>query len=344
MDGLPFRSAPQVIETGYMEHDALGGRELKSYVNTRQSIYANVKDGLRVLQEKLDIVQQEQSQVCPISLGSTGLELSCSELMLISALWLYSDDRQADTLFLDLAERLANLDSLFPGRQFDNSGNLIEKLQAVNDSSEEVLIYSARALVVADSEGNRTGTFNGSKHFEIDNSLVDSVGEKIMVFFPESEYTYQITGQAAGEYSLVVSKHDSSGGQQIRALDIPMGTGQETHQYQIDWAALAAGDNAVYGNVDFDSDGSFDTGFESGPEISFASFVSSAYTCGDLDLSGGLGISDALVGLNTVTGAIVTRRQIELLGDINSDSKFTVIDVIHILQAIVGIAEQPPRC
>jgi hypothetical protein len=344
VEGLNLRSSPEVADPGYKPNEKYDGQVFKSYANTRQSIYANVKDGLRVLQDKLDWASEIQTLECPKPISGTELVLSCDEIAYITATWLYNGQKDTSGYIGHVADRLENLGDYFTGRTFDNNDQLIEKLSAIDGRNTQILLRSAGTVAVSDSQGNMTGTADGVNYADIPNSVFDEDNERILILLSDDSYIYRVAGQSAGEYSLEVEKYHPEGNQKFQALGIPMGTGNEVHEYSVDWEALAREELGASGQVDYDGDGSFDADFESGSQLGYEEFVISAYRCGDIDLSGLVDVGDAVEGLATLVGRVDVLRSIGLLGDVDGDSRYTIMDVLGTLHIVIGAEVSPGRC
>ncbi|MER3570324.1 MAG: hypothetical protein C4348_01850, partial [Patescibacteria group bacterium] len=127
------------------------GEFSKYYSNSMQGIYANIKDGFRVLQEKY-------RQKCPKeSIVFNGLEFTCQDIEKILIVWGYNGfakdkitGEYKGTYLKDVANKLARLGEYFPGIIYDNKDKLIEKLELANKNKKTIKLYSPAQLQIID--------------------------------------------------------------------------------------------------------------------------------------------------------------------------------------------------
>ena len=232
-----------------------------AYPNTLQGLETNIKDGLAVLEEdKLSWCNLWDNQFHWQPVTWDGYTISVPELKQICAVWLYNGKSYLpEKQYLKrVGEKLATLNTVFPGTTYANEDNLIEKLQIANDHRAEIKVKSPVELRVKDSEGNITGLVSGGVVNEIENAVYDEVAEAVVVFFPEGELTYLVKGTADGTYGLDIT--ETNGEEEIifsePAIPITAGAIQE----------ITLNDEGTIATikVDEDADGDFEDQFRLG--------------------------------------------------------------------------------
>ena len=224
----------------------------KQYSNTKQSVYANVKDGLSVLASKYGVVF---NHFCSQSITISNLIFSCDDLKILKAVWGYNG-ATLDPKFnymRDVSNKLKNLSNYFPGINYENSNKLIEKLIIANNNRQEIKVHSPVFLQVEDVLGNITDIENT----QIPNSYYDGDKEALLILFPENTYTYKVVGDdTGGAYGLDIDIFDDSDEPiSFRAVDLPI-TPNEVHTYKVDEEKLKNNQpNAVSVSIDQDGDG-----------------------------------------------------------------------------------------
>ncbi len=235
----------------------------KYYSNTLQGIYANIKDGFRVLQEKY-------RQKCPKeSITIDGYEFSCQDIEKILTTWGYNGFAKDRTTGIYtgnylkyIADKLEIISSYFSGIIYANADYLIEKLRIANNHKIIVKLYSPAELQIIDSQGRMTGLFEKTTKEEIPNSMYDRDNEGAAIFFPYDSYRYRVVGVSNGIYGLSIYSTDNGTSTAFNAIDIPI-VANEAYQYVIDWGALSRGEKGVTVEVDKNGDGIFDYQFKS---------------------------------------------------------------------------------
>ena len=124
-------------------------------------------------------------------------------------------------------------------------------------------LNSPGELQVYDNNGNVTGMVNGEIMEEIPYSLYVPETETVYVFSDEGEdaadnLRTQVVGFYEDTYdlSITVEEYDEEKGK-FMADDIPT-NGNTTHQFSIDWEALAQGEKGVTMEIDEDGNGEFE--------------------------------------------------------------------------------------
>ena len=208
------------------------------YTNTRQGIYANIKDGLRILQW----AYQESRNANPIA---------HEDIQWIGAVWRYNHGPApekgiaANDLYLN---RVAN--RVDPGGSQE-----IEELCAKMRNYETGEILSPAELRIYDSDGRVTGLVNG----EINNGIPDSdyYEGMFLVVAPASSYSYEVVGMEKGKYGLRITSIGDGNEISFAAIDIPTSP-NAVHQYSINWDALSVGEGGATLEIDGDGDGVFE--------------------------------------------------------------------------------------
>jgi hypothetical protein len=264
--------------------------ESRYYSNTRQSIYANVKDGLRVLRDffagasgadnaaviatwKYNGGVYPKQTYCrcqgdPFYLAHVGIRLSGNDL-------LENNHTCKGCIFLCL--ECSEMNCTKNGRpcgysptptieDFDlalsPSLSIPFKEYQVNNVSGSTC--SSAELRIRDSHGRITGILDDVPVEEIPHSAC-AQGVPI-VFLPEDTYEYEAVGQRDGQYALVLSSVESGNRVTFTATSMPIQNGT-IHNYAVNWETLARGEDGVTLMVDQDGDGKFETKFLTGPDL-----------------------------------------------------------------------------
>jgi hypothetical protein len=270
----------------------------KQYVNTSQSIYANIKDGLGVLSQKF-------KKKCPKSdIQISGMIFTCNDIEKILMVWGYNGfgfdkeiNQYTGKYLLDVAQRLENLSNHFSGINYPNDDQLIQKMKIANNNKKVIKAFSPVNIHIYNSIGERLGVFEEDVVEEIPNSTYNSDHESAVVFFPEDDLTYKIVGYEDGEYGLLIDSVEDGEQVTFQATGLPIKP-NETHTYTLDHQALSQGENGVVVKIDNEGDGVVDRVLNVGallnditpPEI-FVDNISDEYILND-SLSPIVSISD----------------------------------------------------
>lgn len=294
------------------------GTTSKYYSNALQGIYANVKDGLRVLQEKY-------RKKCPKeSITIQGIEFTCADIEKVLTVWGYNGlARDENGNFIgnylrDVAGKLENLGQYFSGLVYGNSDQLINKLKIANNHKKVVKLFSPAELRIVDSENRITGLVDGQVKEDIPNSAYDKDSETAVVFFPEAFERYQVAGKETGTYGLFISSDEDSTSTAFQAIDIPTSP-VAVHEYDVNWDALAQGEKGVTVKVDTEGDGTFDYQFQSSNSLhDNVSPETQATTSGTIGINGWYR-SDVTIALsaNDNDGVGVLKTEYSLDGGLN---------------------------
>lgn len=169
----------------------------KQYSNTVQSIYANIKDGLGVLRQKhLAVV----GKACA-SGTYEGIVFTCNDIKKIKTVWGYNGYGTDKNTHLynghylqKISTTLDSLSTYFPGHNYANTDQLIQKLAIADAHKEEIRPHTLQAMKVIDSKGNITGMDNGIVKNDIPNSYYDKDTGATLILFPKDNYTYEVVG------------------------------------------------------------------------------------------------------------------------------------------------------
>ncbi len=180
----------------FYDHNPANSKYLQ-YANTTQSIFANIKDGLAVLQSKYGHVWQHP---CSVSVIIGGLTYTCNDLMRVKAVWGYNGATLNPNIhyMLNVSQKLSALSTYFAGHVYNDNDLLIEKLATADANKLEIKIHSPVDLTVVDSKGNITGLVDGKVLNNIENSYYDPEKEAVLILFPHDKFTYQVVGNGEG--------------------------------------------------------------------------------------------------------------------------------------------------
>ena len=212
------------------------------YSNTLQGIYANVKDGLRVLQEKYRLKRQvidDTNRTTPW-FEENGITIDNTDLKTLAALRRYNGGGE-NCLVLNYArnaylkyigDQLKTIDSYFPSYPY--SGQLDEKLLLGEREKANISICSPGSLQIEDSQGNITGYTQNGMLDEIPNILFfEETMKDAEILFPQEDYIIRVFGTESGTYNLYETRNANDYTQMIfHAVDIPLKLG-EIHEYHI---------------------------------------------------------------------------------------------------------------
>jgi hypothetical protein len=150
-----------------------------------------------------------------------------------------------------------------------------------------VKLFSPAELYLEDSQGRVTGLVDGVVREEIPLSWYDEEQEMVVVLGAEEELQYFVKGRSSGTYGLSISYGDDASMSNFNANDIPT-HGGIAHQYNVNWAALEAGDSGVELKVDANGDGRFESMLISDSSLNQDEFTNDLVSVsGSSDGSGG---------------------------------------------------------
>lgn len=265
------------------------------YGNTRQSIYANVKDGLRVLRDFYVPIRERKEE---------------REQAHILAVWKYNGGTnptktycacEGDPFYLvHIGMRLSGDDLLegkhvCQGKSFECrkctqaectrgfiacsyrdpvDPTVTEFGYALNSDlakgfkeyqqNVSAAVCSDAEILVRDSKGRRTGQVGSVVVEEIPHSLC--LGKAVVVFMARDEYHFEIVGVKEGYYSLVINLSSVEGAAGVVGVDIRVEAGS-VHVWRVDWMALARGEKGVTVSIDQNGDGVCERTVRTGNEV-----------------------------------------------------------------------------
>ncbi len=252
----------------FYSHDP-SNQKYKQYSNTKQSIYANIKDGLGVLVEKYKNAKNSSCKKGTYSVD--GETFTCSDLQKIKTVWAYNgiDLTDSNNYLQLISQKLANLSAYFPGYSYDDSDHLIEKLAIANNHRKEIKVHSPVDLQVTDMTTHETtGVLpDGAVVEGIDNSIYDPDSQSALILFPTDDYKYTLVGTANSTYGFEVSNGTDGETETVfSANDIPVQDGA-VHTYTLDEPVLEDGGDGATLTIDNDADGAPDETIQSGPVL-----------------------------------------------------------------------------
>lgn len=249
---------PNNLQKPYQHYDGNPANPVyKQYANTLQSIYANIKDGFRVIQDKF-------RKKCPkADTVISGYIFTCQDIEKMLTVWGYNGfgkDRNTGlytgTYLKDVAGKLENISSYFPSISYADV-DFIQRMKIANAHKQVIKVYSPVTFYIIDSAGLVTGLVNDALFEEIPNSLYERSAEGAVIFFPSNSYKYRVIGTTTGTYGFSVDDVNNDIVHTFRATDIPTTLG-EIHEYAIDWDALDRGERGVTVRIDTNGDGIVD--------------------------------------------------------------------------------------
>ena len=259
------------------------------YGNTFQGIYANIKDGFRVFQEKFNQTSAlKKITDSPISTwwSTDTYSVNKRDLKLLVLVRSYNGYGQRCQPFLTdprysqyqalISDRLKNLSSYFPGINYSNSDYLVQKLYDSSNNHIDVSICSPAVLLVSNDSGLSTG-FTDKMIDQIPEVDFDYEDHKAAtILFPQGSYTYTVTGTEDGTYIFYADRFINGASKLYQAINIPTSKDQ-THTYNIDWNK-----NKATILIDYEGDGKIDVEAKSDLMLTsdeFANFVKKITIC-----------------------------------------------------------------
>jgi hypothetical protein len=241
----------------------------KQYVNTLQSIYSNIKDGLAILVNNNQVARTNSCKNS--SYSKEDITFNCDDIIKVKTVWFFNGKSfRADQNYMAaISDKLKNLKNYFQGHNYPNTDNLVEKLQIANNNRLQIDAHSPVEVSIVDSSGNAVGLVGGEIKEDIDNSSYDELTERAVIFFPDDTYTYEVVGDSTGgTYGLDIDIWDNSDEPiSFRAIGLPILPG-EKHIYKVDKEKLKKNDpDAVTITIDKEGDGTPEYILHSGSEL-----------------------------------------------------------------------------
>ncbi len=252
----------------FYDHNPLNVK-YKQYGNTKQSIYANVKDGLGIFRTKYGTVYNHP---CSNSVIIGGLTYTCNDLKRVKAVWGYNGAIMNTSVqyMLWVSQSLAALSTHFPGYTYANQDQLIEKLAVADVYRQEIRVHSPVELRIRDSKGNITGLIDGKDFSNIENSYYDAQSERALILFPKDVYSYQVVGTGTGPYyGIDIDIFNGDKELFVSGEKIPIKKG-EIHTYNL--LKNPSSKNKVSVSIDTDGDGKPERTMDLGSKFSGDNF------------------------------------------------------------------------
>lgn len=249
----------------YKEHNDYPGFTFKHYANTEQSIYANVKDGLKTLRTKYDVYGPpcNEGDLEFTAPGHSTTTFSCIDRSNILAVWGYNGFVESDYL-LDVASRIEDITDYFSS--VSPSATWVNKLEIGDYHKWDFQTYSPVELRVVDSRGRTTGLVDGKVVTEIPHSAYDAVTETGAIFFGEDSYTFRLIGTDNDTYGFRSRSKVNGKDVEFRVAAIPTHVG-EIHEFVITPSKILDGTGGVRLKLDRNGDGSFEEEMTENPEF-----------------------------------------------------------------------------
>lgn len=246
----------------------------RQYVNSKQSIFANVKDGLNVLLNKYLFAKRKignkVSWTNPVEAkDKTKYPVSAEEMVKIATVKGYNgfkvsascplllDNNNTPDYISHVADKLLSVSDVtnFSVPAFDNSNELIEKMKAVDYHRTEIKICSPGTLRIIDDNGVITGGVGADFVDQIPLAFYNTeTGKEAVTYLSNNSYKYQVIGTDPGVYAFNIVNVTPDGIQPIYLQNIPLALG-ETYTYQVDWDAIARNEKGVQVSIDHKGDG-----------------------------------------------------------------------------------------
>ncbi|MFA5997297.1 MAG: hypothetical protein WC791_02285 [Candidatus Paceibacterota bacterium] len=257
---------------------ASDGYLYKFYTNTKQSIFSNVKDGMKVLRDKFNIyynnpyVAQNETWTGKLDENNITYKITKPEMEQILGVRGYNGfgpdpyydengnkvcrrlNNQSQPYYLaQVANKLETIKTIFPNSDtYSNPDNFIEKLKLASQEKETISICSPGTLEIVDSEGRSSGLNTTGVKNDVPNVYYDQKsGKQAEVYFPNGTESYKVSGTEEGLYSFYV---DGAVSNIFSAINIPLKLG-EIYTYKVDSDALSRGERGVTVLVDENGDG-----------------------------------------------------------------------------------------
>jgi hypothetical protein len=202
----------------YKEHP-LYKTTFKYYVNSKQSIFSNIKDGLGILRDKYSSYSgayQTNKEWPNLLYEGTSYTINLDDMRRIVAVKGYNGfggtrqcyrlntvDDVGDPQYLDnVGQKLLEIPAWFPSATVTAEALRFGTLLRVAHANRETIsICSPGLLRVLDTENNVTGLVEENFVNQIPNVAYDSAnGKAAEVYGPDSTYRYQVIGTEAGVY------------------------------------------------------------------------------------------------------------------------------------------------
>ena len=257
------------------------------YSNSKQGIYANIKDGFRVLQTKYEAPPVTKGILASTTDSwFTDGTTTINKKDMVAILTIRGNRGFGGTRCLRLANQeeypgligdaLLKLPTYFPTVAYEDSGHdyLAAKLKLAEKYKDKISTCSPVYLQILDQRGNVTG-YNGST--VINNTAQvfydDYSYHHADIFFNNEFFTYRVIGTEAGTYDLFIDSYQGGQERTVSAVSIPTTAGA-IHEYNVNWPALLSGKKSVNVKVDGNGDDVFENSFTAGYNVTAIDFQS----------------------------------------------------------------------
>lgn len=217
------------------------------YGNTAQSIYANVKDGMRKLQDKY--------YFSPITTSTTtnGTTYTGQEREIILATEAYNgtDCGYVNTVASDTDA----IDQFFPGETTSSIADILHKMHTAGSDMICAQLHSPATLNIGDATGRVVGIVNGKGRNDFPLAVYDPKGKWADILAAENgSYTYKVTGAGTGTYGFDITMRQGSRRIAFSTTNMPVVPGQ-IDTYTMDANAILKGQKGVVLQVDIKGNG-----------------------------------------------------------------------------------------
>lgn len=223
----------------------------KYYTNTPQSIYANVKDGMRILQTKLLNWFPTAPTSSVTSTDGHSYSPTDQEAITMTAAY-YGNPNATDTCPYvgDVADRLDNITDYFANADTGMvSSTEVSQMHLAADDVVCAQLHSPGDLVIEDSSGRKAGVLDGKGVNTFPLAVYDPNGKWVEILAAASDtYTYKVVGTGNGVYGIDIDTRENGKTVLVQGRNIPITNG-EIHAYSVDKNAIL---NNVGGGVTLD--------------------------------------------------------------------------------------------
>lgn len=175
--------------------DIVTNPKYKYYTNTKQSIFSNIKDGMRILKDKYSGI----NITTPITIGATTYSALDREIILVTEKYNGNNCGYVN----DVANVLDVIEEYYPDQNIEDIEELVGKMHTAGESGICVYLHSPVELFVEDSIGNKVGLINGEGINDFPLAVYDKDEEFVKILLPhDSNYTYNLVGKENGFYGI----------------------------------------------------------------------------------------------------------------------------------------------
>ena len=251
------------------------------YTNTPQSIYANIKDGMKDLSQSYFVrdlandptgtdnrICNYTSSTVSVTYGTSTIDYSCLDREIILTTADYNGggygnidpSTGSSTNYLyHVASTTLNISNYFATTTNATTTAIADKMIIANASSVYVQLHSPGDLSVQDDLDHIIGMVNGAVVNTFPFASYDAHAKTARIFFPQSNnLAYKVTGTGTGVYGLDIDISDGSRQTSFHRDEVaPIVPGQ-IDTYTIDQDAIANHKNGVALKTDLKGVGKVD--------------------------------------------------------------------------------------